>query len=424
MRILAANYRYFISGGPERYLFNVSDALRSRNHEVVPFSICYEQNVATPYSSYFASPIGAPGEVYLRDQRRTPRSLIKTVSRSVYSFEVERAIARLCSQTKPEVAYVLHYLRKLSPSLLVGLKKSGVPIVVRLSDYGMLCPQAHMLRESQPCRLCVNGDLLPSIKHKCVQGSRMASTINAFASWFHRWRSYFDLVDTFVVTNRFMQQQMLSAGYAENRVRLIPTFVNTTNFHGSQTKENYIAYSGRLEFIKGLHILIDSLVRLHQSRPDLAWTLRIAGTGDPGYVDSLKARLQASDLAHRVEFVGNLDQRGLAEFVARARLQVIPSIWYENLPNSLLEAFASRTPVVASAIGSLQDAIVDGQTGFLFAPGDAEALAKVLARALDSTESELTRMASRARTLAETDYSEQRHIEALEGLLVSIAHVS
>jgi glycosyltransferase involved in cell wall biosynthesis len=151
--------------------------------------------------------------------------------------------------------------------------------------------------------------------------------------------------------------------------------------------------------------------------------LRIAGTGDPGYVDSLKARLQASGLADRVEFVGNLDQQALAEFVGRARLQVIPSIWYENLPNALLEAFASSTPIVASAIGSLQDAIVDGQTGFLFAPGDAEALAKVLARAFDTTESELTRMASRARTLAETDYSEQRHVEALEALLASVAHV-
>ena len=52
------NYRYFVSGGPERYMFNVIDALTARGHEVIPFSIHYARNRSTPYARYFVEPLG------------------------------------------------------------------------------------------------------------------------------------------------------------------------------------------------------------------------------------------------------------------------------------------------------------------------------------------------------------------------------
>ena len=152
MKIFIANYRYFISGGPERYMFNVIDALTEQGNDIIPFSIHYTRNRSTPYAPYFIEPLGSRDEVFFRQQRMSSKSAFKTVSRLFYARDVERAVTKLVNETKPQIAYVLHYLRKLSPSLLVGLKKAGIPIVVRLSDYAMLCPQAplHPRRISLP----------------------------------------------------------------------------------------------------------------------------------------------------------------------------------------------------------------------------------------------------------------------------------
>lgn len=64
MRILIVNYRYFISGGPEKYMFNIKKMLEDNGHEVIPFSIHSNKNVETEYSKYFVEPIGGRDTTY------------------------------------------------------------------------------------------------------------------------------------------------------------------------------------------------------------------------------------------------------------------------------------------------------------------------------------------------------------------------
>jgi glycosyltransferase involved in cell wall biosynthesis len=417
MRILLANYRYFISGGPERYLFNVSDALTARGHTVIPFSIKYTRNQSTPYSRYFVEPLGARDEIYFRDQRPTLQTTWRTFTRLFYASDVERAITRLVAETRPDVAYILHYLRKLSPSLLVGLKHAGLPIVVRLSDYAMLCPQAHCLRDNAPCELCVRGDLLPSVRYRCVQHSFAASSLNALATWFHRFRRYFDLVDVFVTTTEFMFQMMHQAGFPKQRLRFIPTFVNGNAFRPAPNfaKANYIAFAGRLEEIKGAHILIQAIAHLRRSRPDLPITLKIAGTGDAQYRARLEQQIVENDLNDAIQLVGELSANDLSDFLGKAIVSVVPAIWYENMPNAILESYACGTPVLASRIGSLIESVTDGKTGFLFEAGGAMKLAERIAFCLDHPELLVT-MSSNVRHIAETVYSSDVHLIELEQL--------
>jgi glycosyltransferase involved in cell wall biosynthesis len=423
MKILLANYRYFVSGGPERYMFNITDALTEHGHEVVPFSITYSRNQPTAYSRYFAKPLGGSDEVYFRQHKLTLRTLWATLSRLFYAKDVYRAVALLANDTQPHVAYILHYLRKLSPSLLAGLRQSRVPIIVRLSDYAMICPQAHCLRNEKPCELCAGGNLLPSIAYRCVQGSLPASLLNAAATTYHRATHCFDLVDTFVVTTRFMHRKMLDAGYAEARLCHIPTFVDSKVFHPAADAMNrdYLAYAGRLEAIKGVHVLIDAFSLLCARRPGVALTLRIAGEGNAEYVAQLKQRVQHLNLNDSVVFLGEQSVDGLVKLLNRALVSVVPSLWYENLPNAILESYACGTPVVASRIGSLPECVDEGRTGYLFEPADAEDLAERLGYCYDHPE-EMADMGRHAREVAETVYSKERHLETLTRLLLELAH--
>ena len=70
MRILLVNYRYFISGGPEKYMFNIKTMLENQGHEVIPFSIHSNKNVATEYSKYFVEPIGGRDAIYFEEVKK------------------------------------------------------------------------------------------------------------------------------------------------------------------------------------------------------------------------------------------------------------------------------------------------------------------------------------------------------------------
>ncbi len=414
MKILLVNHRFFISGGPERYMFNIMEGLTRRGHEVIPFSIRYSRNHPTPYAHYFVNPLGRENEITFKEQTLTPASLWRTFSRLFYAPDVEKAVGHLIMETRPQVAYVLHYLRKLSPSLLVGLKKTNLPIVVRLSDYGMVCPQAHCLRDGSPCELCIHGNLWPSIRHRCVQGSLSISFLNALATWFHRFQHYFDLIDVFVTTNRFMHKMMLSAGFSEDRLKYIPPFTDIDRFKPI-SKENYIVYAGRIEFIKGIHVLIEALVQLRKRRPDLTLKLKIAGSGDSQYNKTLVKKIVDLGLQEVVQFLGELDSRELSALLGKSYLSSVPSLWYDNLPNAILESYACGTPVLASDIGSLTESVIDGETGYLFKPGDPESLSGRLEYCFDHPQ-KVMEMSQEARKMAETLYSPEKHLISLEGL--------
>ena len=416
MKILLANYRYFVSGGPERYMFNVKNELEKRNHQIIPFSVSYPANKACVYSKYFVAPLGVNDEVYFDQQKMTPTTLYRTLSRLFYSKEVERSVSQLVSDTQPQIALILHYLRKISPSLLVALKKKSIPIVVRLSDYAMVCPQTHCLRNYSPCDLCTDGNIYHSIKFNCVKNSKITSITNAVAAWFHSYKGYFDLIDCFITTNMFMYKMMIRAGWSEKKLICIPTFTDTEIFRPENdfSKSNYICYVGRLEDLKGIHVLVNAFIAM-QKQSSSNVCLKIAGTGSDSYIKHLKTTINNAGMENLIHLTGKLNAIQLSHFMGNSLLTVVPSLWFENLPNSILESYACGTPVIASDIGSLPDCVKKGKTGDLFKAGDSKDLTETLKFYLNHPVI-LKKMAKNSRNEATRLYSPKAHMDSLEHL--------
>lgn len=376
MRILLVNYRYFVSGGPERYLFNIQHALEEKGHGVIPFSIRYSRNEPSAYSAYFASSLAGEDAVRFDDHAWTPRSFLKTLARSFYSPEVERSVARLIRDTKPDIAYVLHYLKKLSPAVLVGIKQAGVPIAVRISDFLMLCPQALFLRDGKPCELCLKGNLLPSVKYRCVKGSLGASLVSYLSTHYHRWRGYYDLIDRFVITNEFTLSKMIEAGWPREKLVHIPTFVSPQFFDvpaATDSAAPYILYVGHLEPHKGIDILLSAYAKL-KDPPKLV----LAASTDSAFAAEYRALAERLGIAANVDFRGFVATKDLAALYRGALFTVLPSICYENMPNAVIESMACGTPVLGSGHGSIGALIENGRTGRTFKPGDTDDLARLL----------------------------------------------
>ena len=188
MKILLVNYRYFISGGPEKYMFNIKKMLEDNGHEVIPFSIHSNKNVETEYSKYFVEPIGSRDATYFEECKKTPKVIWQMLTRSIYSTEVEKAIKKEIKDVKPDLVYIIHFVNKLSPSVICGAKKMDVPVVLRLSDYFLLCPRFDFMYNKKPCEECLTKGYRTCIKKRCVKGSLFASVVRVFSMKVHKHR--------------------------------------------------------------------------------------------------------------------------------------------------------------------------------------------------------------------------------------------
>jgi glycosyltransferase involved in cell wall biosynthesis len=94
-------------------------------------------------------------------------------------------------------------------------------------------------------------------------------------------------------------------------------------------------------------------------------------------------------------------------------------VWYDNLPNVLLEAYAYGKPVIAPGHGCFPEVVKDGETGLLFAPGDVEDLREKLAWAI-AHPSAMKAMGQRARAYVEAEFGVDRHYEALMAVFQSV----
>lgn len=404
MRILLVNYRYFISGGPEKYMFNIKAMLEQHGHEVIPFSVHSNKNVETEYARYFVEPIGSRDATYFDECKKNPRVILQMLSRSIYSLEVEKAIQKEIREVKPDLVYVLHFVNKLSPSVLRGAKKMGLPVVLRLSDYFLLCPRFDFLYDKKPCEDCLRCGYRTCIRRRCVKGSLFASAVRVLSMKVHKWMDIYRNVDAFVTPSEFLKKKLAANGFDESKIHCIPTFTTSKTQLGEPKVGSYGLYFGRISEEKG----VETVVKAFEKLPDRV--VKIMGDDTTEEARRLMAYVREKNLTN-IEFLGFKAGEELEEVIKGARYTLIPSVWYDNLPNTALESFQYSKPVIASNIGSLPELVEDGVNGFLFTPGDPEALAAKV-RLLDADAvAETMGAASRARL--EQRFAPEKHYDAL-----------
>jgi glycosyltransferase involved in cell wall biosynthesis len=414
MRILLVNYRYFISGGPEKYMFNIKKMLEEHGHEVIPFSIHSNKNVETEYSKYFVEPIGSRNATYFDEVKKTPKSIWQMLTRSIYSVEVEKAIQKEIKEVKPDVVYIIHFVNKLSPSVITGAKKMGVPVVLRLSDYFLLCPRFDFMYNKKICEDCLTCGYRSCIKKRCVKGSLFASVIRVLSMKVHNAMHIYKNVDAFITPSEFLKQKLVANGFDENKIQCIPTFTASKSEIGEPTVGAYGLYFGRITEEKG----VETVIKAYEALPD--HELKIMGDDTTEEAVRLKKYVADHNMKN-VEFLGFKNGAELEEIIKKARFTMIPSIWYDNLPNTALESFQYSKPVIASDIGSLPELVIDEFNGFLYEAGNEKQLTKKI-QLLDSEEIVIT-MGANSRSQLENRFAPENHYNALMGVFERVTGI-
>ncbi|MCM1336817.1 MAG: glycosyltransferase [Candidatus Amulumruptor caecigallinarius] len=360
-RVLIANKFYYPRGGDCICTINLERLLRDKGHETAIFSMNYPENIPSEWAPYFASEVDFGGGAGAK---------LRAIRRILGMGDVRASFSRLLDDFKPEVVHLNNIHSQLSPVLAQIARKRGIRVVWTLHDYKLICPAYTCLRDGSVCEECFAGPR-PVLTHRCMKGSLAASAV----AWIEalKWNrpTLVESVDTFICPSAFMKEKMLQGGFPEEKLTVNCNFIDFDKqrllFKAPvDDRSDYYCYVGRLSPEKGVDTLLEAASRL-------PYPLKVAGGGP--LLDELKARYASSP---QIEFLGPLDAAGVSELLSHARFTVIPSVWYENNPLSVIEALCAGTPVLGASIGGIPELIDEGATGLTFTPGDVDAITRAI----------------------------------------------
>lgn len=418
MRIALVNYRYFFSGGPERYMFNVMDLLERRGHTVIPYSVRHALNEPSEYEADFLSPVGRGNEVYFSDLSKGSLSaLVKGWGRMVYSWEARKSFRKFIAKHRPDVVYILYYQNKMSCSIVDAAHEAGVPVVHRLSDYSLAVPCSMMYdqRRRQLCEKCLQGSRFHAVAERCIYGSAVCSAVKVLALQVQRWRKIHDKTAAYVFPSAFTMGKYIEAGFDRTKLHFIPTFFNMSMLTQAETTwGDYALYVGRIDPDKGVGTMVDAFA-------GTPYKLKIVGYSSKDYLGVLKDKLK--NVPHHIEFLGKKDFSEIQGIMAGCLFTIIPSEWYDNLPNALLESFAMKKCVVASDMGSLAENVENGKSGLLFESGNAADLRRKV-HFLFANKEKAREWGMNAAEIVKTRFDAEAHYQSLLDLFHKIVQSS
>ena len=324
----------------------------------------------------------------------------------LYSPKGVREMRRILKVERPDVVNVHNLYPFISPAALFECKKAGVPVVMTVHNFRLICPTGLFMRDGKPCELCLErGNEWDCVRYNC-EHSLLKSVGYAARNAAARYSgAYRKCVDRFACITGFQRQKLIQAGFDAEKIVVIPNSVPCPPTFQA-TLGNYIAYVGRLSYEKGYDLLIE-VARRH---PDIQF--RFAGAQRmPGEVETPK----------NVRFMGYLKGKELSDFIQGARFLVIPSRCYEGFPMAILEAAQFGKPTIGPNHGGFTEIIGEGDAaiGRLFAPGDVDALEQQIV-SLWNNPCEITRLGVKAHDKLLREYSTEVIYQEWNDLIKSI----
>lgn len=411
MRIIIANYRYFVAGGPEKYMFKFIDAAKNRGIEVIPFSVNNPQNEESLYSEYFAKP--RSNELMYSDTKKTFRNIIGMIRATVWNYDAEKKLRKLIKDTNPDAIYILHEVNHLSPSIIRAAKKEGIRVVHRISDFFMFCPKYDFLCKNEICESCLHGNYSKAIKYKCVKGSRFGTLLRIFAMKLYAATKVFEDVDHFICTCQFSRNKLIEGGIPKNKISCIHTFIDASTILPCYDDDKYFLFLGRMAHQKGTIYAIKAMKYIKDTDYVLKITGQITNSAEDQEIWNF---IKKNGLEEKVIFTGFKHGEELQDLISHSTCIVCPAIWYENMPNTVIEAYAYGKPVVASRIGSLAEIVIDGKTGLLFEMKNSKDLSEKLKKFIENPKLS-KELGQNARMEVESKYEVSKHMNSVIQIL-------
>jgi glycosyltransferase involved in cell wall biosynthesis len=396
MKILIAVHHFppHYTGGAEWEAFHMASAFLSRGHSVKV--VCVENvNQDSTTSLTWVDELfeGIP----VRRLSFNRASIPDPVRWEYDNLWIGQHFDRLFEEYKPDIFHLISgYLMSGRP--IWSAQAHGIPSVVSLEDFWFLCPRITLLRsDGKLSTIPVD----PFVCASCLAGEKRSfNIINRVApailqSYFHLQKSKareiearteflsqtLHKVDRLIVRSKFLSSTYVKAGAPSEKMVFsrqgldFPTRLSE-EMDKPSNQPLRVGYLGQIAWHKGIHVLLEAVRRI----PDARLEVKIYGDAErfPAYTAQLR-RIIADD--KRISLAGSYNgYEDEVRVLGSLDVVVVPSIWYENSPNSIMESLAQKVPVIASNLGGMAEMVQHEQNGLLFEVGSSEDLARQLQR--------------------------------------------
>lgn len=342
MKILIVHNNYGRYSGEEAVVDKTAEMLRRIGHEVTFFRMTSEG---------------------LRD---TLAGNIRGFFCGMYSRQGVKGLKAALLKEKPDVVNVHNLYPFISPAALFECRKRGVPVVMTVHNFRLMCPTGLFMRDGLPCELCLyRGNEWSCLRHNCEQSAFRTVGFAARNAVARLTGAYRKCVTRFVCITEFQKRKLIEAGFEAERISVIPNSIELpTDRQGDSVPHNdgaYVAYLGRISHEKGCDLLCE-VARRH---PEMAF--RFAG--------ELREDMTMPELPN-LKLMGYLKGEALEQFLEGCRFLILPSRCYEGFPMSILEAALYGKPSIGPDHGGFTEIIGKGEEaiGRLFEPGNVDDL--------------------------------------------------
>jgi glycosyltransferase involved in cell wall biosynthesis len=331
---------------------------------------------------------------------------------------IAEQIAHVLAAVQPDVLHV-HNLLNLSFDVPAIARARGIRVVATLHDYTLLCAsggqrihraEEHVCRSIDPdrCARCFRES--PFFAQMSIarmgRATGTSALLHRIGAWINRRapavvqhlsraaraapavpvssdeitarlagaREVFDHVDLFVAPSPSIASEFVRFGVDKKKIRVSDYGFMPLRRLRAKTRSTRlrIGYVGTLVWHKGVHVLLDAVRTL----PSAAYELKIFG--DPEVFPEYTARLRTTAAGLPVQFMGAFGRERTADVYEQLDVLVVPSLWLENSPLVIHEAFMAGVPVIGARMGGIADLIRHGENGLLYEATSATALAAAI----------------------------------------------
>jgi len=387
------------TGGAEYRAYRTARELIDRGHDVQVVSV---ENIQQPART----DLFCKNEIYRGVPiRRLFFDLESAPQKRIWEYDnrwIGEHFLKLMRTEAPDLLHLMSgYLITASP--LRAAQTLNIPTVISLTDFWFLCPRITMLRSNREL------STLPLDASRCVRCLReekrryrwpgkafprlsdfywrlQAGEVSEIEKRLSYLTESLNQAGKLISPSRFLRSMYIKAGVDPERIGFSRQGRDFQDLSGRELRKSSsdklrLAYIGQIVDHKGIHVLIEALSTIRNEEI----SLKIYGdtTSATRYTKAIKKKA-ASD--RRIEFCGRFQPDDLLKIHQSIDVLIVPSVWYENSPNVILEAFAYKTPVIATNLGGMAELIKDGQNGFVFEVGDAKHLAEKIEELINHPE--------------------------------------
>lgn len=281
---------------------------------------------------------------------------------TLYNIKSTITLGKCIKEFQPDIIHVHNFFYEASPSIFYTAQKFNIPIIVTIHNFRLICSNSLLLRGNQVCELCSQKKVpFSGIRYKCFKNSYFKTIqLTAITSIHKLLGTWKNKIDGFICLTEFTKHKIVNSSLNINPQKLFikPNFVEDFGEGVFESRKNFYLFVGRLSKEKGIDFLLQAAIKSQQE---------LIIIGDGPLIEKVK---EMSITYDNIKYVGVKNKLEIVMFMKQCKALIFPSIWFEGMPMTILEAFSTGTPIIASNIDNINQIVISNYNGILFNKGD------------------------------------------------------